>query len=264
MLLESNSTNFPLSAKSTPTAFLAEKTVKLDFPHRLFVPQSYEPNYPYPLVVWLHSDASSELELDGIMAALSIRNYIAIAPRANLKSRGHQRRYRWGTSSTDCAVAEDLVWDSVQSAVESLSIHPERIFLAGFGGGATMAQWIGLKYASQVAGVVSLSGAFPKTQRVLSNWKNARELDVLFGQRQGSNLCSDDAFLRTVKTSYQSCLNYKFVQFRDEECKSSSDELDSSMLECANRFMMSLVTGTELQLSPETPCEKECMEFGFN
>lgn len=242
---------------------LVQQTLELQFPYRLFVPQGCEPGYDYPLVVWLHSDASSEMELDNVMAALSLRNYVAIAPRANVKSRGNQRRYRWGSSQTDCAVAEDLVWDSVQAAIASLSIHPNRIFLAGFGGGGTMAQWIGLKYAAQVAGVVSLSGAFPRTSRVLSNWKCSRNLNVLFGQCQGSTLCSEDELVRAVKVAHRASLKYQFIQAQSNDTKDAND-LDATMLEAANRFIMGIVTSTDLSLTPESNCESECVEFGFN
>ena len=263
MLHESFNQNYSSIATLPTRAPVLERSIELEFPYRLFVPENYEPGYAYPLVVWLHSDASSELELDHVMPALSLRNYIAIAPRGNVKSRGSQRRYRWGTTLTDCAVAEDLVWDSVQAAMNVLSIHSDRIFLAGFGGGGTMAQWIGLKYAAQLAGVVSLTGAVPKTSRVLSNWKIARSLKVLFAQRQGSTICSEDDMMRAVRFAHQSGLDYRFLQAQSED-DTEGNELDAGMLQAANRFMMGIVTGTDLSLSPETSYDSEIVEFGFN
>ncbi len=264
MLLESignTSPTFSTASRCRPLG----KSIELGFPHRLFVPEHYESGYDYPLIVWLHSDASCELELDNVMMALSSRNYVAIAPRANQKCLGNDRCFYWGDSHSDCAVAEDLVWDSVQAVSSSLSINTRKIFLAGFGSGGTMAQWIGLKYAKQIAGVISLSGSFPTASKVLSDWKRARDLQVLFAQRQGSTLCSEDELLRAVRISHQSGLNYKFLQLRleQDDCL-EANELDSTMLEAANRFMMSIVTDTELNLSPETACDSECVEFGFN
>jgi phospholipase/carboxylesterase len=240
------------------------KSIELPFAHRLFVPECYEPGYAYPLVVWLHSDASSEMELDGVMAALSRRNYIAIAPRGNVKSKGSCNRYRWGTSATDCAVAEDFVWSSVCEVAELLSVNLNKVFLAGFGAGGSMAQWIGLKCASQIAGVVSISGAFPKSPRSLSNWKLARHLRTLLIQRQGSSLCSDDEFIRAVKLAHQSGLNYRFVQAQTDTFDTNPDELDSSMLDAANRFMMGIVTGMDLPLTPESTCDSEEIPFATN
>jgi phospholipase/carboxylesterase len=265
MLLEStgsNPTSYSAASRCRP---LNESTVNLDFAHRLFVPENYEPGYDYPLVVWLHSDASSELELDNVMAALSTRNYIAIAPRANVKSKGNSKRFRWGNNLTDCAAAEDLVWDCIQAAADGLSVNMNKIFLAGFGAGGTMAQWIGLKYARQIAGVVSLSGCYPSAPQSLSNWKQSRDLSVLFTQRQGSTICSEDELMRAVRISHQSGLSYRFWQLRsDKDCGSEANELDSTMLDAANRFMMGIVTNTELSLSPEPTSDSECVEFGFN
>lgn len=256
------SPTFPTASRCRP---LHESTIDLGFPHRLFVPEHYEPGYDYPLVVWLHSDASCELELDNVMMALSSRNYVAIAPRANLKCPGSGRRFRWGTSNNSCAEAEDLVWNCVQSVASRLSVDTNKIFLAGFGSGGTMAQWIGLKYARQIAGVVSLSGSFPRLPGVLSNWKRSRDLPVLFAQRQESTICSEDELVRAVQISHQSGLDYKFWQLRSERDEGlEANELDSTMLETANRFMMSIVTDTEVSLSPETTCDNECVEFGCN
>lgn len=265
MLLESTGPSQTAYSSASRCRPLNESTFNLDFAHRLFVPENYEPGYDYPLVVWLHSDASCELELDNVMAALSTRNYIAIAPRANMKCKGISQRYRWGNSTTDCAAAEDLVWDCVQAAADGLSVNTNKIFLAGFGSGGTMAQWIGLKYARQIAGVVSLTGSYPTASQSLSNWKQARNLSVLFAQRQGSTLCSEDELMRAVRISHQSGLAYRFWQLRSEEDDSAeANELDSTMLDAANRFMMGIVTNTEVSLSPEPTSDSECVEFGFN
>jgi len=263
--MESKFTNS--STLSTTSRFQTseEAAIDLSFPHRLFVPGHYEPGYDYPLVVWLHSDASCEFELDHVMIALSSRNYVAIAPRAQQKCRGSGSRFRWGLSSAECELAEDRVWDCVQATASSLSVNTNKIFIAGFGSGGTLAQWIGLKYASQVAGVVSLSGFFPKSPQVLSNWKQSRELPVLFGQRQGSTLCTDDEFLRALRISHQSGLGYKFFQMRsDEDDYTEANDLDSTMLNTANRFMMGIVTNSELSLLPEEALDNDCIEFGSN
>jgi phospholipase/carboxylesterase len=275
MLQESLQQRYEASHNSRDRIVSETPSPPLDFPHRLFVPRSYEPGYAYPLIVWLHSDSSSEMELDGVMESLSTQNFVAIAPRGNVNSRGSERRFQWGQTLTDCAAAEDLVWESVHAAMSSLSIHPDRVFLAGFGGGATMAQWIGLKYPEQLAGVVSLSGAFPRAARALSNWKKARNLEVLFSQCEGSTVCSHDEMARAVKIAFQAGLNFRFVQNRCQSAcgksanvscfgASQADELHESMLAVANRFMMGIVTGTSIELQPEVSADCERMEFGSN
>ncbi len=264
-ILDPQSSSQPILTHSRnrfqPGAALGE----LEFPHRIFTPRPFEPRYRYPLIVWLHSDGSCELELDNVMCSLSTQNYIAIAPRSQVRCQNHEQRFRWGNTSTDCAAAEDMVWDSIHAAVDSLPIQSDRIFLAGFGAGGTMAQWIGLKYADQIAGVVSINGSFPKTPRPLANWKQARSLEVFFSQRRGSTLCNDQEMLQTVQVAFQSGLRYKFWQL---DCPSDSyddrNELDTSMLQAANRFLMSIVTNSPCDLWPEQVPSNIGPDFGMN
>ena len=121
-----NSSTHSFASRCLP---LRDSSIDLGFPHRVFVPERYEPNYDYPLVVWLHSDASCELELDNVMGALSSQNYVAIAPRAQQKCRGNGGLFRWGLSNTEIAAAEELVWDCVQAAAGSLSIDTSKVFI---------------------------------------------------------------------------------------------------------------------------------------
>ena len=54
--------------------------------HFYFAPLHYEPNYSYPLIVWLHGPHNNELELKQIMPLVSMRNYVAAAPRGTAPS----------------------------------------------------------------------------------------------------------------------------------------------------------------------------------
>jgi len=65
------------------TARLDPRPLDLGSPGKIFMPEGYEPNYAYPLVIWFHSCASSEWELDGVASSLSLRNYVAMALRGN-------------------------------------------------------------------------------------------------------------------------------------------------------------------------------------
>ncbi|MCU0716134.1 MAG: PHB depolymerase family esterase [Pirellula sp.] len=240
-------------------------TLPVELAHQVYLPQSFTPTYDYPLVIWLHSDDSSEMELTPVMETLSEQNYIGIAPRANIRSQSQRRVFRWGDTRADYAYAEDVVWECINASLETLPVHPGRIFLAGFGRGGTLAQWIGLQYAERIAGVVSLSGPAPTIGGALSHWKNARDLPLLFAQRQGSSLCSDQCLNNAMRLAHRAALNYTFWQLQDEvDSFDDSDDLSSSMLLAANRFMMSIVTGSPCNLQPEPSREQWVGPFGIN
>src|SRR3984893_7810366 len=51
------------------------------WPLRTFLPTGYEPNYPYPLLVFLHGHGSTEEQILQLAPRLSRRNYISIGLR---------------------------------------------------------------------------------------------------------------------------------------------------------------------------------------
>ena len=63
-----------------------------DAPHCLLAPLHYEPNYAYPLLVWLHGPSGDEQELKRIMPLVSLRNYVSLGVRGA----GEERRgFAW-------------------------------------------------------------------------------------------------------------------------------------------------------------------------
>src|SRR5580658_5486284 len=78
--------SLPLSQRNIPpVAFEIESgmfsTVQHDTIHSTFAPMHYEPGYSYPLLVWLHGAGCDERQLLRIMPLVSMRNYVAVAPR---------------------------------------------------------------------------------------------------------------------------------------------------------------------------------------
>jgi len=250
------------SVQENDAAYEFAAPPNLGFPHRLFVPTGYEPRYAYPLVVWLHSDGSSEYELDSVMESMSVRNYVAVSPRAHRMTKHNSRLFRWGTNIADLAIAEDFVIDSVNEVSESLSIAPDRVFVAGFGTGGSVAQWLSLRHPHRFAGGISINGPFPKIKRALSHWKMAKDVPVLFMQGSDSGSCAVEETVGAMKMAHAAGLNYRFVRFETEEVRDESTSyamglpsgsLDVEMLRAADRFMMGIVTGTEIPIAPEQP-----------
>ena len=175
-----------------------------------FIPQRYEPNYPYPLLALLHGRGGDEQQMVRSMPALSWRNYVGLSLRGPEPwvRRGRVEGYGWGSSfarpdrmaprsSTAGSEAEivrrrlddsapdpiDTLEDGIFAAIRQtrrvLHVHSERIFLVGVGEGAAVAYRLGLSYPERFAGVVAINGWLPGGFRPLGRLKACRELRIL-------------------------------------------------------------------------------------
>ena len=193
-------TTFPYDASATAAPLVEAR----------FVPQRYEPNYAYPLLVLLHGRGGDEQQMLRSMPAMSWRNYVGLGLRgpetvsrrdgepgfgwgptfarprrgvARLAAEAYEpetfrRRLRQGFSGPVDAI-EDGIFDSVRRARRSLHIHSERIFLVGVGEGAAVAYRLGLTYPERFAGVVAINGWVPGGFRPLGRLHAARDLRIL-------------------------------------------------------------------------------------
>src|SRR3954471_18119266 len=63
-----------------------------------FIPQRYEPNYAYPLLVTFHARGGDEQQMVRSMPALSWRNYVGLSLRGPelVVKRGRPEGFGWG------------------------------------------------------------------------------------------------------------------------------------------------------------------------
>ena len=175
-----------------------------------FIPQRYEPNYPYPLLVMFHSRGHDEQQMVRAMPAMSWRNYVGLSLRGHetVNRRGRSEGFGWGpefsrpdrhaprirqelsdseivrrrlSDSAPDAIdrLEDNVFSSIRETRRSLHVHSERIFLVGIGEGAAVAYRLGLTFPERFAGVVAINGWVPGGFRPLGRLKACRDLKVL-------------------------------------------------------------------------------------
>src|SRR6266566_4946885 len=81
-------------------------------PVRTFLPTGYEPNYPYPLLVFFHGHGGNEEQILRLAPRLSRRNYICIGLRGPqmLGQRPDGRLgYSWGHDGRCDTLVEDYV-----------------------------------------------------------------------------------------------------------------------------------------------------------
>ena len=212
------------------------ESAELQHPVCLFGPERYEPRYDYPLIVWLHSCSSSERELETVMPELSLQNYVACAPRGTICCNDRNSTFRWGRSAASAAIAEELVFDAIETARQQFTIASQRVFLAGFGGGGSMAWRIALRYPQRFAGIINLCGSFPAECQSLSNIQAARQLSTLWMFGGESKTCGIAQVCESLPLLHSAKLS---LDIRQYPC---GDELLSNMLQDANAWMMEHVT----------------------
>jgi phospholipase/carboxylesterase len=172
-----------------------------------FVPQRYEPNYAYPLLVLFHGRGGDEETVVRSVPTMSWRNYVALGLRGPevIRKGGEIRGYGWGHefarpgSGRETAwrpresdsvrlsrilrgmgdmrdLVEDGVFNAIRNLRRSLHIHSERIYLVGVGEGAAAAFSMALRYPERFAGIIALNGWLPdRSLRPLARLHACRE-----------------------------------------------------------------------------------------
>jgi len=200
-------------------------------PDIFFLPTHYEPNYDYPLVVWLPGGGQPASDVLAVMPHLSRQNYIAVGVETNVPMNLVQPTR---------GVAERVagrVARAVAAAERRYRIDRKRVFLAGYGVGGTLALRVALAEPHWFAGVLSFCGRWPQGQRPLAAWSLLRRLPIFLAQAMHSKSYPLERFCRDLKLLHAARLKAEVRQYTIEDC------LATTMLEDANRWMMGLVTG---------------------
>lgn len=236
-LFAGNSAQSPKYNSVQPLGTPAETSPE-DLPHySLFAPQRYEPNYAYPLLIWLHGPRDNERQLRTIMPLVSLQNYVAIGPRATMRGHDDEPGFFWGNSAGSIASAERAVLDCLDIARGRFHVDPKRVFLAGYACGGTMAFQIGLRHPDRFAGVLSLGGPFPTGNSLLSSLPRLRELPLFIAQGRDSTRYSVERLCSDLKLFHVAGLSVSVRQYPVD------DDLTTKMLQDMNVWLMEQVTG---------------------
>ena len=92
-----------------------------------------------------------------------------------------QQGYTWGRDGQFDSQIEDYVLQAMEQTRRNYHVHSERIYLAGFHEGATLAYRLGMTFPEKVAGIISLNGAMARQGGPLLRLPEARQLRVLIG-----------------------------------------------------------------------------------
>lgn len=158
----------PLIDSDLSTDHLPEEAVeddnRVEIAGELFVPEHYEPNYAYPLIVWLTAPDAPCGRLRRLMRMISERNYFGV--------------------SVPVADPDDIdqqLFETFGRLRRRYRLHTERIYLLGFGDSGTQALATGLSQPAWFAGIAAISARWPATPRLLARYDDVRGKHVLLG-----------------------------------------------------------------------------------
>jgi len=231
-------------------------------PHTLFTPLHYERKYAYPLIVWLHGPDANETQLQRVMPLISMRNYVAVAPRGTWSEAegdvSDHGRYTWRQTDDDIELAEQRVLECIDLAAQRLRVNRSRVFLAGYGCGGTMALRLGLNCPSCVAGVLSLGGPFPANNRPLLRIEQARNVPLFLAHGRQSQCYPAERLCDNLRLFHVAGMSVTLRQYHP-----CGDEITTQMLSDMDAWIMELVTGVAtlseqpLCPGPEGPGESQ-------
>ncbi|HEY2252676.1 MAG TPA: hypothetical protein VGH74_16495 [Planctomycetaceae bacterium] len=130
----------------------------------IFIPDHYEANYAYPLLVWLQTTAWPRAGFDRIMRIISERNYFGVT-----------------LPIVDAGRVEEQLHEAFARLRRRYHLHTERVFLVGIGEAGTQALATGLNQPDWFAGVAAISSPWPTEPRLLLRFDELRGKRVLLG-----------------------------------------------------------------------------------
>lgn len=210
-------------------------TVDGPAPLAMFGPLHYESGYAYPLVVWLHGPRDDEGQLKRIMPLVSMRNFVAVAPRGPCRVSQADRRgggHTWPSDPAATTLVQQRIEQSIAAAQGRYHVHSERIFVAGFDVGGTTAFRAAMNYPERFAGALSLCGGFPSQDSPLARLTDVRQLPLFLACGRDSPEYAPPQVCRDLRLFHAAGMN---VTMRQYPC---GHEITVGMLTDMNRWMM--------------------------
>jgi phospholipase/carboxylesterase len=204
--------------------------------YHLTAPIHYEPNYAYPLLVWLHGAGDDQRQLRRIMPHVSLRNYVAVGPRG-VVAESNGCSYRWPSEENSADASWSAVQESIEIACTQYNVDSNRIFLAGLNDGGTMAMRLALSQPERFAGAASIGGVFPQNCAALSRLNLLRDLPLLIMRGLESTDYPEERLCEELRLFHAARMQ---VHVRQYTC---GDDLMEPMLRDLDLWLMERVTG---------------------
>ncbi|WP_165440452.1 alpha/beta hydrolase [Rubripirellula amarantea] len=199
---------------------------------QVFTPLHYTPSYKYPLIVWLHSNGHNERQVNDVMPHISLRNFLALGVQGNRAVDSGGTRFDWHESPGGIGIAHDSVAIAIDEIRDRYSVHPQRIVLAGYGAGGTMALRLAMRSPGQFAAAVSLGGRMP--QGAIRDFQGLRQrrLPMLWQWARDNAQYTDDNLKHDFKLAMTIGSSVEVRQYP------GPDEMDTVVMSDLNDWIM--------------------------
>ena len=199
----------------------------------VYVPDGYEPNYAYPLLVLLHNRGANEHQMMQLAPRLSRRNYIAVSLRGTDRvgiRRTGRPAYSWSQfaagelhadgprriqrhlacASRSASFLDEYVGEVIDLLAEELNIDRQRVYLIGYGEGAAAAYRVGLGAPARYAGIAAINGWLPAVPGPWLRWPEVRRLRALVLHGAADDRVPVAESLRAARLLYSAGLNVTY------------------------------------------------------
>ena len=164
------------------------------------LPDGYNPESRYPLVIMLHGFGANMQDLAGLAPVINSTGYVYACPNAPIAfdlGRG-QAGYGWtkprGESTPEEVVnAENLLGGFFDEVFEQFHVAPGLSVLLGFSQGGGMTYRCGLPRANIFAGLVALSASLPDPKELESKLPDERTQPIFIAHGLSDPLVSAES-----------------------------------------------------------------------
>lgn len=127
----------------------------------LFVPSTYDPGTPTPLVISLHGFVewpAHQMQISGWNDLAEESGFLVVYPEGT----GVPRRWRAGgwASSADPMIDVAFISDLIDTLAQDYNIDPRRVYANGLSNGGGMAYLLGCGLANRIAAIGGVAGAY--------------------------------------------------------------------------------------------------------
>ena len=149
------------------------------------LPDDYNPERRYPLLIMLHGFGANMQDLAGLAPVINSGGYVYACPNAPIAfdlGSGHAG-YGWTAPRGDATAeevqhAESLLGEFFEEVLEKFKVAPGQSVLLGFSQGGGMTYRCGLSRAETFAGLVALSATLPDTNELEERLPAARSQPI--------------------------------------------------------------------------------------